>query len=85
MGEGTPVIASNLAVCRELIDHEKDGWLVTPDSPRSLANAMLFLLNDPKLISQLGENGKEKIYKYYNKENFESRLYAVYKHAATNH
>ncbi|MCP4403038.1 MAG: protein kinase [bacterium] len=34
MAAGTPVVASNLAVCRELIEHGSDSWLVSPDSSR---------------------------------------------------
>ena len=78
MAAGTPVIASNLAVCRELIEHGTDGWLVTPDSPRALAQAMLTLLNNPDLASTLGQKAQQKIVRHYNRETFTEKLREVY-------
>lgn len=78
MVAGTPVIASNLEVCRELIEHGTDGWLVTPDSPRALAQAMLTLLNSPDLVSTLGQRAQQKITHYYNRETFTEKLREVY-------
>jgi glycosyltransferase involved in cell wall biosynthesis len=78
MAVGTPVIASNVAVCRELIEHEKDGWLVTPDSPRSLAHAMQTLLDKPDLVSRLGQQAQHKITFHYNRETFTENLRRVY-------
>lgn len=60
MSAGTPVIASNLAVCAEYIDHMEDGLLVAPDSPRALANAMILLLDDEDLAARLGRNARAK-------------------------
>ena len=70
MAAGTPVIASRLEVCRELIDHEHDGWLVTPDSPRALAHAMTKLLDHPELVSTLGYNAQQKIIEHYGRHVF---------------
>ena len=78
MVAGTPVIASNLAVCRELIEHGTDGWLVTPDSARALAQAMLTLLDSPDLVSTLGQRAQQKITHYYNQETFTEKLREVY-------
>ncbi len=78
MAVGTPVIASNVAVCRELIEHEKDGWLVTPDSPRALAYAMQTLLERPELVSRLGQQAQQKITFHYNRETFTENLRKVY-------
>jgi len=60
MSAGTPVIASNLAVCAEYIEHMVDGLLVAPDSPRALANAMTILLDDEDLTERLGGNALAK-------------------------
>ncbi len=78
MAAGTPVIASNLAVCRELIEHGSDGWLVTPDSPRALANAMLTLLDDSELTSTLGSKAQQKIARHFNQKSFTEKLCEVY-------
>jgi len=78
MAVGTPVIASDIAVCRELVEHGTDGWLVTPDSPRALAQAMLTLLDSPDLVSTLGQRAQQKIIHHYNRETFTEKLREVY-------
>ncbi|MBP7735139.1 MAG: glycosyltransferase family 4 protein [Spirochaetes bacterium] len=60
MSAGTPVIASNIPVCAEFIDHMENGYLVAPDSPRALANAMSLLLDDDDLVSRLGASARAK-------------------------
>ncbi len=65
MSAGTPVIASRLAVCSEIINHAKDGWLVTPDSPRALALAMEKLLDDSELVKTLGCKAHQKFDQLY--------------------
>ncbi len=83
MAAGTPVIASNLAVCRELVEHGTDGWLVSPDSPRALAQAMLTLLDNPDLVSTLGQKAQQKIAHCYNRETFTEKLLETYLHPTT--
>lgn len=75
---GTPVIASDIAVCRELIEHGRDSWLVKPDSPRALAHGILTLLDDPELATGLGRKAQEKVRRHYNRERFENQLQEVY-------
>ncbi|MBF0565547.1 MAG: glycosyltransferase family 4 protein [Nitrospirae bacterium] len=78
MSHGTPVVASGLASIREIIDHGKDGWLVTPDSPRSLANGMIRLLNSGELVESLGQAARIKIKTRFGMDLFESRLKRLY-------
>ncbi len=44
MAMQVPVIASDIPVVRELIDHNQTGWLVRPDRPSELARAIRILL-----------------------------------------
>lgn len=78
MSAGTPVIASNLAVCAEFIDHMEDGLLVPPDSPRALANAICRLLDDDDLVSRLGENAKSKSQNRYRMELWMKKFHDAY-------
>ncbi len=79
MSAGTPVIASNLAVCAEFIDHKEDGLLVPPDSPRALANAMSLLLDDDDLLSRLGKNAKAKSQNIYHIDLWMKKFHDAYK------
>lgn len=53
MACGTPVVATDLPVVRELLHHGENGWLVAPDSPRALAGGIERLLADPALRERL--------------------------------
>jgi glycosyltransferase involved in cell wall biosynthesis len=58
-----PVIASNIPVVRELIEHGETGWLVRPDRPAELARAIRLLLTNPDRAKEIGKMGKEKFEK----------------------
>lgn len=53
---GLPVIASNIAGCREVIDDGLTGVLVPPRNPAKLADAMLRLCQDPNLADFISAN-----------------------------
>ncbi len=78
MAAGTPVIASDLPVCREIVTHGKDGWLVSPGSPRALAHMMLNVLKSPDWVSKTGQAGREKVLSCFSKDIFEDGLKTVY-------
>jgi glycosyltransferase involved in cell wall biosynthesis len=44
---GRPLIATDVAGCREIVIHEKTGLLVPVDDPRALASAILRLVRSP--------------------------------------
>ena len=50
-----PAVGCNTGGVPDLIQHEKTGLLVEPKNPRSLADALLRLLEDQPLAARLGE------------------------------
>ncbi|PKL42224.1 MAG: glycosyl transferase [Candidatus Riflebacteria bacterium HGW-Riflebacteria-1] len=60
MAMAKPVIASDLPVVRELIDHNDTGWLIRPDRPSELARAIRILLAHPDECRRIGENAQKK-------------------------
>jgi glycosyltransferase involved in cell wall biosynthesis len=56
---GTPVIAYNVPGLRDSVKHGETGILVKDNSPESLANAALSLLNDPTLLRKYSVNALE--------------------------
>ena len=61
MAAGVPVIASNMPVTQELIEHNVTGWLVRPDRPSELARAIRVLLAHPETLERIAKTAKEKI------------------------
>lgn len=52
---GVPLVASRVGAMLDVVDHERSGLLVTPESPDALADALIRLLKDPALAKRLGE------------------------------
>jgi glycosyltransferase involved in cell wall biosynthesis len=74
MAAGTAVVASDLPVCRELLDRDRDGLLVSPGSPRALAAAMEALLDDPARAEALGRAGRTKVEARFGYPRYRDRL-----------
>jgi len=64
MAVGVPVIATDIPGSREMISHKKNGWLVAPAAPSSLANAINELIENPQLRRQLSQAGKQSVKQY---------------------
>ena len=50
---GTPVVASEVPGCTEVIRHKQNGWLVPPRNSEVLADSISFLLERPQLRIEL--------------------------------
>lgn len=61
MSVGCPVIYTNRASGPELIEHGKNGFLVDPENPEDIANAVIQVLQNSSLAEQIGRSGWEKI------------------------
>ena len=69
---GLPVIASNINGCNEVIEQEKNGWLVQPGDSQSLKRAMLRALG-AKNLDAMGTNARKIV-----TMNFERNRYWQY-------
>jgi glycosyltransferase involved in cell wall biosynthesis len=60
MASGCVVVGSEVVGVKELIQHNKDGLLVTPNSPEALANALHIALIDSHFTTELAANARER-------------------------
>lgn len=65
MATGTPVIASDLPVVRELGIDEEHFLLVKSGSAKAIKDAVLRLRNEREFTTQLGINARQRIEEYY--------------------
>jgi glycosyltransferase involved in cell wall biosynthesis len=79
MSYATPVVASNIPVVRELIEHQVTGFLVLPDRPEHLGRMIRELLQKPELLKQVGNMAEQLIKKNYLWEDQELKMITVYK------
>lgn len=61
MFKSLPCIASRIKVFEEVIENNRSGLLIDPDSPTELKDAMLELYKSEKLRKKLGENAFKRI------------------------
>jgi len=78
MACGLPVVASNVEGTVEIIEEGKSGYLVPPADSKALAEAVIFLLDNNKIASQIGENARKKTEKFYNWEQIADQTLKVY-------
>lgn len=78
MAMGVPVVASDMAITREIIKNGVSGCLVKPDSPRALAVAMTALLDNPAQEKAMGQKARERFEADFSQSIFAERLRKVY-------
>lgn len=66
MAVGTPIIATRSGGPQEIIEDRIDGVLIPVKDPKSIASAVLEILQNPKLVEKLVLAGKEKVRNYDN-------------------
>lgn len=62
MACGLPCVVSTIqGVSTDIIDHQRDGWLVEQENPQAFAEAVVQLLRDPVMSEELGQRAAEKV------------------------
>jgi len=56
-----PVVATRITGIPELVTDGENGFLAAPRDPRTIANKIERLLNDPELRNQMGKKAREKV------------------------
>jgi len=79
MAAGLPVIASDFALWREIIDEAGCGLTVDPTSPVEIADAVAAILGDPAEARAMGERGKQAVLEKYNWEKEKEKLLGLYR------
>ena len=78
MATGTPIIASDLPVVRELGDREQHFWLVKPGSAKAIKDGIFHLVNNPKLAQDIGVNARRHVEAKYTWEQAGNSLVESY-------
>lgn len=60
MAHGLPVVASNVGGLPEMVEQRMSGWLVTPESPEALTDAIIDAASDPARLHEFGSHARER-------------------------
>jgi len=64
MAAGVPVVASDIAGYRSVLTSGTEGLLVPPKDPEAMADAIVYLLNNPNLRRAMGQRGQHTARQY---------------------
>ncbi|MRH42687.1 glycosyltransferase [Aquibacillus halophilus] len=78
MSCGLPIVAVNNRGHRELVQNNKNGWLVEHDDKKRFSNKIKMLESVPDLKVKLGKNGREMILKTYSSSKVLSEISKIY-------
>ena len=78
MSTGLPVIASNFPHWRAVIEDAGCGLLVDPQSPNAIAEAITWLLDNPREAEAMGKRGQEAVRSTYNWDTQAEKLLDLY-------
>jgi glycosyltransferase involved in cell wall biosynthesis len=79
MATEKPVIGCRGQGIEEIIDHDHNGWLVTPNDLDGLTNALTRILADTPLRQRLGHNARLTVTESHTLDHHAANLAAVYR------
>ncbi len=72
MSQGTPVITTDRTCGADLIDHNVDGWIISPGSTDAIIEQIQLILRNPSALEKVGEmaikKAKTRPWKVYGEE-----------------
>jgi glycosyltransferase involved in cell wall biosynthesis len=75
---GVPIISTEIAGVRELIEHQKNGLLVEQRNSPALADAMELLIGSPGLRNDLARKGRQTVLAGFTRESSARNVYNIF-------
>ncbi|MDH4221948.1 MAG: glycosyltransferase family 4 protein [candidate division Zixibacteria bacterium] len=79
-----PIVATRVGGIPEVVEDKKTGILVPPENPHALAQAIVKLLKDKSLASQLGRIGRERVEKHFTIDKMIERIEEMFGEMSAN-
>ena len=73
-----PCVATRVSGSEDIIQHGVNGLLVEPEDYQDMAQALITLLQNPRLVHEYGQVGRETIEKHYSLEAITDRYTELY-------
>ena len=74
-----PVIACHGQGIEEIVEHQKNGWLISPDNLDELEQAISTFLRSPELSLQIGQSARQTVLKGLTLSHQAQQLAAIYR------
>ena len=79
MSATIPVIASDFPLWKQIVEGNKCGICVNPLNPKAIAEAINYIIKNPKEAEEMGQNGRKAVEEKYNWAIEERKLLGMYK------
>ena len=76
---GLPVICTDFVIWKQIVEAWDCGIYIPPDNVDALEEAMRYLLSNPDKAKEMGENGRQSVFKEFNWSIEEKKLIKLYK------
>jgi glycosyltransferase involved in cell wall biosynthesis len=73
-----PVVVTAVGGAGDVVESGENGWLVPPDDPRALQEAIVSVLGDERRQDTIGRKGRDTVLRDYSLPEVSSRLRRVY-------
>ena len=61
LATGLPIVTNDIGSVSEIVENGRNGFIVDPPSPENYADSIQYLINDKKMRTELGDNGRKMI------------------------
>lgn len=79
-----PVISSDCAPIKRILDDSKAGFIYQSGNEKELAEKIIYAHDHPKLLIEMGQRGRKAVLEKYNWENTAKTLIGLYQNFAKN-
>ncbi len=77
---GRPLVASDIPGCRQVVQDGYNGFLVPPNDPIALAQALKRLISDPALRGRMGNASRQLVLEKFTHAQVNAATLSVYRH-----
>ncbi|MEW6129109.1 MAG: glycosyltransferase family 4 protein [Acidobacteriota bacterium] len=81
MACGLPIITTGISGIPEIVHHGVNGWLIPPDNPEALAEALLHLSFDKPLAQAVALGAQQTVHQRFDGDRFAAHLAGIFKEA----
>jgi len=78
MAAGLPVVATRVGGNEEAVVHGETGFIVEPQNPKALADAIMRLVQDERTRKKFGAAGEQRVHRYFSIEVTARKLIELY-------
>lgn len=82
LGSAVPVVATQVGGVSELVEHERNGFIVRPGDGVELAERLIELVGDPELRQRFGDHGRSLVEAEFDNDTEAARLAMLFRATA---